>query len=96
MRNVRIKYGTHITESDVKDLGHKIRDDNEKSLAWILVTELIIFLNNKEKTLLAQASEKARKNAFLKENKDFMEKLNRGFTKNDVQYLEEVRENIKP
>ena len=94
MKNVRSK--VCITESDVKDFRHKIRRANDKIMAWILVVELITYVNNEEKTLLIQTIEKAKKNNFLKRNKEFMEKLNRGLSKNDIQYLKRLKINIKP
>lgn len=96
MKSVRSKCEACITESDVKDFGHKIRRENNRIMAWILVVELITYVNNEEKTLLGQTVEKAKKNDFLKRNKEFMKRLNRGFSKNDIQYLKRLKMNIRP
>ena len=63
MKNVPREY---ITKRDVKEFRKFSRREGDRLMAWVLVVELITYINNDEETLLAQTVEKAKKNTFLK------------------------------
>ena len=86
----------YINERDVKEFSKRIRRENDRLMAWVLVVELITYINNDEKTLLAQTVGKAKKNTFLQKDEEFMNKLNSHFSKKDIQYLKEFKETINP
>ena len=94
MKNVRSE-SRYITEQDVKEFGKLVKREDDKHMAWILLVELITYINNDEKKFLEQTVEKAKKNPFLKKDEEFMRKLNKHFSKNDIQYLKRLKENIK-
>lgn len=65
MENVRKKASEYITEKDMKDFEHTVKNMydswNEQYMAWILLVELITYINNDEEALLAKTVEKARR-----------------------------------
>lgn len=93
MKNMPREY---ITKRDVKEFRKFSQREGDRLMAWVLVVELITYINNDEETLLAQTVEKAKKNTFLKKDEEFMSKLNRHFSKKDIQYLKKLKETINP
>lgn len=79
-------------KNEVKKFRKLLEMENAKRMAWVLVLELITYINNDEKNLLAESIEKVKKNTFLKNNKEFMKKVE----EKDIQYLLNFKEEIKP
>lgn len=86
----------YITKRDVKEFRRLTQREDDRLMAWVLVVELITYINNNEKTLLAQTVGKAKKNTFLQKDEEFMSKMSRNFSTKDIQYLKKLKETINP
>ncbi len=85
----------YINERDVKEFSKRIRRENDRLMAWVLVLELITYISNDEEELLSQTVGKAKKNTFLQKDEEFMSKLGQ-FSVKDIEYLKKFKETIKP
>ena len=79
-------------KNEVKKFRKLLEMENAKRMAWVLVLELITYINNDEKNLLAETIEKVKRNTFLKENQELMKRVE----KKDIQYLSNFKDKIKP
>ena len=79
-------------KNEVKKFRKLLEMENAKRMAWVLVLELITYIDNKEEKILAESIKKVKKNTFLKNNKEFMKKVE----EKDIQYLLNFKEEIKP
>lgn len=89
----------YISEQDAENFRQFFKDQTNywnKRMAWILIIELITYISDDEKELLYKTVQKAKDNSLLRKNANFMDKLIKGFSKDDIPYLKELEKIFKP
>ena len=73
----------------------KPKEWHEKTYVRLLLTKLITHIRGEEPNKIAKTC-KQMKSSGLKDDSEFMKKLERGFSKKDIPYLIKVKEKYQP